>query len=358
MNMKHTFFMLVGTLLSVASFGQQAAAAGDASCNRIVVAYVTSWTDRMPDPAYVTHVNYAFGHVSNSFDGIRISNPDRLALLTALKAAHPSLHVLLSIGGWGSGRFSEMAASNDLRRAFAADCRRVVDEFDLDGIDIDWEYPTSDAGGISASADDTDNYTLLMQDIRQAIGHDKLLTLASVASGQYIDFRAIEPTVDFVNIMAYDMGNPPYHHAPLYQSEHVRGGSIDEGVKAHIAAGMPAAKLVLGIPFYGRSGIKGIPNFIHYRDILALPNLTTQWDGDAMVPYLVNTEGEFVCTYETPESIAIKCDYIHEHGLLGAMYWEYAGDTDEGTLQQAVFNGVKRVVAKRLAHSTDFYLTN
>jgi len=344
--MKQLLFILIGVVLTTVTFAQKPTATV-ASGQHIVVAYVTSWTDRMPDPTYVTHVNYAFGHVNDSFDGIRISNPNRLTRLTALKTAHPSLHVLLSIGGWGSGRFSEMAASKDLRRAFAADCRRVIDEFELDGIDIDWEYPTSNAGGISASPDDTDNYTLLMQDIRQAIGQDKLLTLASVASGRYIDFQTIEPTIDFVNIMAYDMGNPPYHHAPLYQSEHVHGGSIDEGVKAHIAKGIPEAKLVLGIPFYGRSGIKGAPNFIHYRDILALPNLTAKWDNDALAPYLVDAEGVFVCTYETPESVAIKCDYIHQHGLLGAMYWEYAGDTDEGTLQQAVFNGVKRTVANK-----------
>ena len=337
--MKQLVVVLICVFAGIGAFGQLQTT-HPTSTKRVVVAYVTSWTSVMPDPAYITHVNYAFGHVNDSFDGIRISNPDRLMALTALKAAHPSLQVLLSIGGWGSGRFSEMAASPEYRAAFAADCRRVVDEFNLDGIDIDWEYPTSTAANISASPDDTENYTLLMQEIRKAIGTEKLLTLASVASARYIDFKAIEPTVDFVNIMSYDMGNPPYHHAPLYRSAHVRGGSVDEGVQAHIAAGMPAHKLVLGIPFYGRSGKMGIPNFIHYRDILQLTGYTSQWDDEARVPYLVNAEGEFICTYETPESIAIKCHYIHEQGLLGAMYWEYAGDTDEGTLQKAVFHGV------------------
>ncbi|EKC62552.1 protein containing Glycoside hydrolase, family 18, catalytic domain protein, partial [human gut metagenome] len=78
-----------------------------------------------------------------------------------------------------------------------------------DGIDIDWEYPTSNAAGISSSPDDTKNFTLLMRDIRKAIGPKKLLTLATVASGEYIDFQAILPYIDFVNIMSYDMGNAP-----------------------------------------------------------------------------------------------------------------------------------------------------
>src|SRR5690606_5849618 len=131
LNMKQVLFILIGVILTTVTFAQQPTATV-ASGKHIVVAYVTSWTDRMPDPTYVTHVNYAFGHVNDSFGGIRISNPNRLTRLTALKTAHPSLHVLLSIGGWGSGRFSEMAASKDLRRAFAADCRRVIEEFALD----------------------------------------------------------------------------------------------------------------------------------------------------------------------------------------------------------------------------------
>ena len=89
----------------------------------MVVAYVTSWTDVQPDPSVMTHINYAFGHVNNTFDGVRIDNPDRLRAISGLKQQNPKLKVLLSVGGWGSGRFSEMAATDSTRRAFAADCR-------------------------------------------------------------------------------------------------------------------------------------------------------------------------------------------------------------------------------------------
>ena len=308
---------------------------------KVVVAYVTSWTKVMPDPAYVTHVNYAFGHVNNTFNGIRIDNPKRLKQITALKQKSPALKVMISIGGWGSGRFSEMAATDDNRAKFAEDCLRVLNEFKLDGIDIDWEYPTSNAAKISASPDDTKNYTLLMKAIRQKIGTGKLLTLASVADGKYIDFKEIQPVVDFVNIMTYDMGRPPYHHAGLYKSQYTKGMSIDEGVTAHVNAGMPLNQLVLGIPFYGH-GIDGIDDFIDYKEILKLNGYQRKWDEQAKVPYLENNKGEFVCTYEDPRSIAIKCDYLLGRGMLGAMYWEYAGDTDDGVLRKAVFNGVNK----------------
>ncbi|WP_285057737.1 glycoside hydrolase family 18 protein [Pedobacter ginsengisoli] len=329
------------SLLAISGFAQTKIANASAGRKKIIVAYVTSWTKVMPDPAYVTHINYAFGHVNNTFDGIRIDNEKRLKSLVSLKNNAPQLKIMLSVGGWGSGRFSEMAATAENRKKFAEDCLRVINEFGLDGIDIDWEYPTSNAAKISSSPDDTRNYTSLMQEIRNKIRKSKLLTLASVADAKYIDFKAIEPAVDFVNIMTYDMGRPPYHHAGLYRSKYTSGISVDEAVTAHLNAGMPLGKLVLGIPFYGH-GKDGIADFIDYREIVNLKGFKMQWDEEARVPFLENDRGEFVCTYETPESIAVKCAYLLNRGMLGAMYWEYGGDTDDGILRKAVFSGINK----------------
>lgn len=70
-------------------------------------------------------------------------------MVVGLREKKPSLKVLLSVGGWGSSRFSEMAQTDSTRMAFAADCKRVIDQFDLDGIDIDWEYPGIGTAGVS-----------------------------------------------------------------------------------------------------------------------------------------------------------------------------------------------------------------
>jgi len=304
----------------------------------VVLAYVTSWSSVMPDPAHITHINYAFGHVNDDFNGIRIDKEERLRAIVDLKRQKPELVIMLSIGGWGSGRFSEMAADEANRLAFAADCQRVVEEFGLDGIDMDWEYPTTSIAKISSSPDDTDNFTLLMRDIRQAIGNDKLLTLASEAGAKYVDFIAIDQYIDFVNIMTYDMGSPPYHHAGLYRSEFTKYLSCEEAVEAHINAGVPANRLTLGIPFYGRGGEAAF-GFMDYKNLIKT-EYTRNWDDVAKAPYLTDEEGKFIFTYETTQSIALKCEFLKARGMLGAMYWDYNGDDDERTLSKAVYYGV------------------
>lgn len=308
----------------------------------VVLAYVTSWSNVTPDPTYLTHINYAFGHVNDEFNGIRIDNEERLKLMVSLTEKKPSLVVMLSVGGWGSGRFSEMAADEANRKAFSADCRRVVEQFKLDGIDLDWEYPSSSMAGISSSPEDTENFTLLVRNIREEIGNDKLLTFASSADAKYVDFKAVEPYLDFVNIMTYDMNNPsnnpyPCHNAGLYRSEHTWSLSVDEAVIAHIDAGMPPQKLTLGIPFGGK-GIRGV----RFSNVDAQTDYTKEWDDQAKAAYLADVEGNFVHTYEEPRAIAYKCEYLHEKGLLGAMYWEYSQDDEAGTLRKAVYDGVMK----------------
>ena len=313
----------------------------EAPSKKVIIAYVTSGGSVLPDPSLMTHINYAFGHVNESFNGIKISNEERLRQICALKQQAPSLKVMLSIGGWGSGRFSEMAAKRSLRKKFAADCRRVVKEFGLDGIDLDWEYPTSSAAKISSSPDDTKNFTLLMKAIRKAIGKKKLLTLASAASAKFVDFQAIDSYVDFVNIMSYDMGEVPRHHSALFRSENAGGSTTEEALMAHLNAGIPRHKLVLGMPFYGRGG-NGLPRSLNYTKITELEGYEMRWDEKAQVPYIVNENGEFVCGYEDPRSLSIKCQYILDQGLLGGMYWAYTSDNASNDLAKAVYKGLTR----------------
>lgn len=329
------FRRIIITLAAILMCGSAAFAQDkEAESKYVVVAYVTSWTRVMPDPFVMTHINYAFGHVNDTFNGVRIDNPRRLKGLVALKETNPELKVMLSVGGWGSGRFSEMAADEQNRLSFANDCLRVVEEFKLDGIDIDWEYPTSSDAGISSSPQDKENFNLLMRDLRAVLGNDKLLTLASSAYAEYIDFHSCMQYLNFVNVMTYDMATAPKHHSPLYASENTKG-SCEGAVKAHIEAGVPVSQLVLGVPFYGRGGT-ALPSFVDYKDVKTDGEFVEMWDEKAQAPYLADKDGILVLGYDTPKSLKLKCDFIKENGLLGGMYWEYAGDNDSADLQKVL----------------------
>ncbi|MBR5610952.1 MAG: glycoside hydrolase family 18 protein [Bacteroidales bacterium] len=310
--------------------------------DKVMIAYVTSWSKHEVDPLYLTHINYAFAHVDSTFDRVRVDNPSRLESVVKLKKRYPYLKVLLSIGGWGSGNFSEMAADSSLRWAFAQDCRRCIEQYNLDGIDIDWEYPTTGMAKISYSENDTENYTKLMRDIRGAIGDDKLLTHATSATAKYIDHKSVDKYIDFTNVMAYDLGWAPYHNSPLYPTVHMETMCVDDAVKAHIQAGVPPEKLVMGLAFYGR-GKKGFPR---QRDLtqahLAEGNYTFCWDSAGQVPYIVDESGELVFGYENETSLALKAEYIRKHNLKGAMYWSYSGDNAAGDLRRCVFKVLNR----------------
>lgn len=304
----------------------------------VIVGYVTSWSSVMPDPSLLTQINYAFAHVDSTFCGVTIANVDRLRSIVKLKETAPSLKVVLSIGGWQAGNFSEMAADEKYRKSFVGNCKRLVNSLNLDGIDIDWEYPTVGVAGISSSPDDTRNFTLLIKDLRRALGKRRVLTVASIAYGKFIDFAAIAKYVDYINIMAYDIDNPPHHQAPLFRSDMVGRLSCEEAVKAHLAFGVSPYKLVLGIPFYGRMLNEGA--YRSYKELTLLNGYQRHWDEIAKVPYMTDSTGHYICSYEDVLSIRCKCAFIKQCGLRGAMYWEYGCDDENGTLRKAVYDNL------------------
>ena len=303
----------------------------------IIVGYAVYWESTMPDPSLLTHINYSFAHIRDDFESLDIKKESRLAAIANLKKSHPGLKVMLSVGGWGAGNFSEMAADPTHRKNFCNNCLAAVNKYNLDGIDLDWEYPTSSAADISSSPNDTRNFTLLLEDMRQTLGEDKLITMASSANARYVDFQSCVRYLDFVNIMTYDMGKPPYHNAGLYTSAATKR-SCDESVTLHYNAGVPYEKMVLGVPFFGHGdGRAFTSDCIDYRDIkFDTSTYTVRWDADAQVPYLADTGGNMVLSYDDEISVGLKADFVKDKGLLGAMYWNIEADDDSWTLSRAL----------------------
>ena len=302
----------------------------------VIVGYAVYWENSLPDPALLTHLNYAFALVNNDFETLNIQKEGRLKLMVALKKQNPKLKVLLSIGGWGAGNFSEMAADEKHRKTFARNCLNAVTMYSLDGIDIDWEYPTSSSAGISSSPEDTKNFTLLMKDLRETLGNDRLLTMASASNAKYVDFKEVIPYLNFVNVMTYDMGHPPKHNSALYRSS-MSSESCDESVNKHFTAGVPYEKMVLGIPFYGHGDGKAFEDYVDYKDIqIDQSKYSIQWDDAAKVPYVTDATGKMVLNYDDDRSVGLKAEYARDKNLAGAMYWNIEADDASHTLGHAV----------------------
>ncbi len=328
----------------------------------ILLAYVACWAELKPEQIradLLTHVNYAFALIE---DGLLVSFKDDkgLGLVRGLKAAHPHLKVLISIGGWAAEGFSDAALSAESRERFAESALSFMHEHGFDGLDLDWEYPGSSFAGIRSRPEDRDNFTALLRLLRQKLdvasdaagraGNTRyLLSIATGASAEHVagvDIAHVAPLLDFIGLMTYDLYNGwstrTGHHANLFESlSDPEGDSGDKTVRLFLNAGAPAHKLVLGAAFYGR-GMNAAPgasselnqpsepgsNFTRtYDEILSLTATsawTQHWDEAAQAPYL--RAGCSFLSYEDPAALRRKARYTLEHRLAGVMFWEYSNN--------------------------------
>ncbi len=355
-----------------------------------VVAYYPSWGTYQDfdvtqiAAANITHLNYAFANISDGQVALGDAWADKnnFNKLSKLKEANPKLKTFISVGGWTwSGQFSDVSMSQYSRDKFADSAVQFIRDYGFDGVDIDWEYPVS--GGLASNGAkpvDKYNFTLLLQAIRDKLdaaqakdGKSYLLTIAAGAFPAYVkntEMDQVATIVDWVNLMTYDYHgdweSKSNHQAPLYADSAEPGGTgntnINSTVNTYLNAGVPANKLVLGIPLYGRSWANcGITNQGLYQQCSGVEkgvisdgiheygNLENHgwingkgyvryWNDNAKVPWLYNkSTGTFV-TYEDPESIAYKAQYIKAKGLGGAMVWELSQDINRTLLNKLVYS--------------------
>lgn len=331
---------------------------------RVVSAYVTWYGTATPDPAYFTNLFYAFAelYIDNGvYKGFKIEgNQARFEQIAALKQRNSNLKISIAFTNLvensdnsNGGGFSLLAKSDEYRKAFALDCKAFLQRWNIDGVDMDWEFPGLTWGANSAYdvAVDVANHVLLMKQLRETLGSQYLLTYAgyckdkeAVSGGsRYIDIAAVAPYVDFVNIMTYDMDEAPRHQSALKSTQAFQ--DCERAVKAYLDAGMPANKLVLGIPFYGRHSFSTSPTSINYKDIISnyaiSPYKNDNWDEAASVPY-VTYNGQYYCGYDNAKSIGIKGEWMLGLGMKGMMYWDYDGDDSRGTLRKAVWEATMK----------------
>ena len=332
----------------------------------VILAYYTENSSALPDVTLLTHINYAHGRFKNPSTGdggIVISGTSLMKQVIALKSVNPKLKVMLMIGGWGikADGFSMMARDADKRTEFCKSVKSLLDEYGLDGVDIDWEYPTYSAEGTGASAADKGNFNLVLKELRETLGTSKIISFASSSSAKYVDWPIAIQYIDYVNVMTYDMGAAPNgHNSPLYRSAKFNHRSCDESIELHLAAGIPLNRMNLGIPFYGKaeknpSEANKVYNYeVNYNEMYDILHNNwykkrsldvtgknnRAWDDVAKVPFLTDNLGRNLLSYDDPESVTCKGQYVVEKKLLGAMFWEYRHDDDQQSLLKALVSAV------------------
>ncbi|MFG2950785.1 glycosyl hydrolase family 18 protein [Streptomyces adustus] len=340
--------------------------------------------------AKITHINYAFGNVTNGQCAIGDSYADYDKAFTAdqsvsgvadtwdqplrgnfnqlreLKAKYPNIKVLWSFGGWTwSGGFAQAAANPT---AFANSCYNLVEDprwADVfDGIDIDWEYPN--ACGLSCDSSGAAAYKNLMQALRAKFGSNNLVTAATTADGtsggkiDAADYAGASAYVDWYNVMSYDFfgafnaQGPTAPHSPLtsYSGIPTPGFTTADAIAKFKAKGVPAGKLLIGIGFYGR-GWTGVTQAApggtatgpaagtYEQGIEDYKVLKTSCPSTGLVAGTAYAFcGNNWWSYDTPATIGTKMAWAKSQGLGGAFFWEFSGDTSNGELVSALNSGL------------------
>lgn len=335
-----------------------------------VIAYYSSNAtniDRYPIEK-LTHIIYSFCHLKgNKLNVDDYADTLTIQKLVSLKSRNPKLKVLLSLGGWGgcetcSDVFSTAAA----REEFALSVKELATYFKTDGLDLDWEYPTIPGPpGHVFKPEDKDNFTALVKQLRTTMGNQQEISFAAGGFQTYllesVDWKAIMPVLDYVNLMNYDMvhGNSTRtgHHTPLYSTAEQKE-SVQECVSYLLSIGVPASKMVIGAAFYGRSWInvsnknnglyqpgefKSFLPYDSFDKLISKKNgFTFYYDAKAQASYAYNPATKTFATFDDKASIEKKTKYALDNNLGGIMFWELSNDKHQNGYLDVIDAALKK----------------
>ncbi|SHJ08075.1 chitinase [Clostridium cavendishii DSM 21758] len=339
------------------------------------------WTGNDVNVSKLTNVYIAFANINTEgkigFKNANIKDEDEIfRKIREFRKTYPKIKISLGIGGYKAEGFSDVALTKESRKIFCDSVAKFVDEYKLDGVDIDWEFPgIGPEGGIKSRKEDKENFTLLLSDLRDSLKELEKknkksyeLSFAETVLDYGVDNIEVEKVnkiVDCVNVMGYDYtgvwSDTTAHNANLYKADEKKDKiSTSDGIKKLIDAGFDSKKLIMGIPAYGYGweGVKDENNGLYqkaekpidflkfdlsYRGIvkkyLNKDGFKRYWDDKAKVPYLYN--GNIFITYEDKESAAFKTEYIKENKLGGGMIWECSQD-NAGELTKVVYDKLRK----------------
>jgi chitinase len=335
-----------------------------------VIAYY-SGNSKLADSFQVeklTHIIFSFGHLKGNRLNID-SKEDSLTItrLVSLKKRNPSLKVILSLGGWtGCKTCSEVFSKIKARNEFANSVFQLLKYFGADGIDLDWEYPAiAGPPGHPFALTDRENFTKLIKTLRKRLGWKYEISFAAGGFRTYleksIDWNAVMPLVDKVNLMSYDLvhgySTVTGHHTPLYSTSQQQE-SADFAIRYLDSIGVPLKKVIIGAAFYGRTwenvpdinnGLYQPGKFQSFIDYKRLPEVFSgehdfvfYRDTIAEAPYAYSRKKKTYLTFDDPRSVAAKTRYAKEKKLGGIMFWELSIDQFSGGLLDVIDSVARR----------------
>lgn len=333
---------------------------------KVIIGYVGGFNGNIIDASLIdakglSHINYAFVDVKDNRAWLHNEKTDTVNFrkLNELKSINPDLKIMISIGGWTwSKHFSDAVLTDTSTQNFAQSAIDIVSKYDLDGVDIDWEYPGMRGDSNVFRPHDREGYTNLFKHLREDLdalskqtNKKYFVTTAIGGSREFLQHTQMEIAqnyLDYINLMSYDYDgtydNMSSHHSNLFSPANMPYiYSTDIIVKNLMAVGVKPSKIVMGIGFYGKgkivqstenNGLYQIPvrprwggGYTYLKDSLVnKKGFVRYWDNDSKAPYLFNAETKSFITYDDEESVKIKCEYIKKHKLAGAMFWEYFSD--------------------------------
>ncbi|KAM0788202.1 hypothetical protein ACM66B_001361 [Microbotryomycetes sp. NB124-2] len=250
---------LFATLL--AGFASTAAATGTIA--QYYPAYSTQTVQQLPWQSMNVALYFTTRTTSTGFEVGANQPVDQIKNFVKTAKAN-GVKPVFTVGGWtGSQYFSSHASTDAKRKAFVAKLKQFNDKYGFSGVDLDWEYPGEQGEGCNqVSPNDAANFTKLLKEIRRVFGKDKIISAAVNMRGfldnkgqRLKDASEFGKYLDYLLLMAYDVSGPWTETtgplAPLYQC--ASSGSVELGVNYWMKAGIPASKILLGIPSYAIS---------------------------------------------------------------------------------------------------------
>jgi chitinase len=339
-----------------------------AQSNYKVIAYYTGngETIRQYPINKLTHIIFSFLKLQHDTLGFRNNDQRRsLEQLVELKKTYPQLKIMVSIGGWGGcAPCSDLFASADHRNTFAKTTVALFRQYNIDGLDLDWEYPAIEGyPGHKWGKADKNNFTELVRALRNEMKNEFLLTFAAGGFITYleesVDWDAVMPLVDFVNLMTYDLVNgyskTTGHHTLLYHHEPEQQ-STQKCVEWLINKKADPAKLIIGAAFYARvwenvennnNGLYQPGKFlrgVRYKDFSFYfadsSGFTYYWDKKAKAPYRYSASKKLFATFDDKHSLEAKTKFIKKKKLGGIMFWELSEDEPKDGLVEKIYQGL------------------